>query len=224
MVTFQDAQEVSKIIVDKMNPLYISVFGSVARTGLGNDLDLLVVTDKNPNTQKEDWQKLRKILFSFNHNYDIDSLVIPRQTVVKHYTMGSPLLKAIFIDGRTLYMRDAIKDWFKQAETDLASAKCLLNGGFYQGACYFSQQSLEKSLKSKLLAKQWLLEKTHSIEKLAAYCSDYKIDIRLSEDDINFMESIYEGRYPGEMGLLPFNDPTKKDAQKAIAIAEKTIA
>ena len=223
MVTLQDAKDVSQIIVDKMSPLFISVFGSVARFGQGNDLDLLVVTDKAPNTQKEDWQKLRKLLFSFEHNYDIDSLVIPRQTAEKHYANGSPLLKAIFIEGRTLYMRDAIKDWFKQAETDLASAKCLLNGGFYQGACYFGHQSLEKSLKSKLLAKQWLLEKTHSIEKLSAYCADYKIELNLSEDDINLMESIYEGRCRGEMGLLPFNDPTEQDAKLAISIAEKAI-
>ena len=45
MVTFADAKEVSAEIVKQLNPLLVTLFGSVARKASGNDLDILVVVE-----------------------------------------------------------------------------------------------------------------------------------------------------------------------------------
>ncbi len=38
---------------------------------------------------------------------------------------------------------------------------------------------------------------------------------------MTFIDSIYKGRYPGEEGLLPYGNPTKQDAKRAISIKYK---
>jgi len=45
-------------------------------------------------------------------------------------------------------------------------------------------------------------------------------DIPLSMDDAIFLNSIYKGRYPTEEGLLPYGEPAKEDAQKALAASK----
>lgn len=40
-------------------------------------------------------------------------------------------------------MKDAVKDWVKQAQEELNMAEYLFSGGYYKGACYHAQQSLE---------------------------------------------------------------------------------
>jgi hypothetical protein len=42
-------------------------------------------------------------------------------------------------------------------------------------------------------------------------------------EEIQYIDSIYRGRYPGEAGLLPLGEPDSKDADKAIAIATNSL-
>ena len=45
MVTIKEAKETSKHIVNTIRPVAIILFGSVARNGFGEDLDLLIIID-----------------------------------------------------------------------------------------------------------------------------------------------------------------------------------
>ena len=45
----------------------------------------------------------------------------------------------------------------------------------------------------------------------------------LSPDDIDLVDAIYRGRYPAESGLLPLGDPTEADAERAVAVATKSL-
>ena len=121
-------------------------------------------------------------------------------------------------------MREAAKEWIKQAEYELNMAEYLLQGGFYKGTCYHSQQCVEKTLKARLLEKGWALEKIHSMERLVSIGGDYNLDFNVTDDEIVFVDSIYRGRYPIETGLLPSGEPSKEDGEKAVRIAMRLLA
>ena len=45
-------------------------------------------------------------------------------------------------------MVERSRDWLKQAKRDLESAEYAFGGGFYEWACFLSQQSAEKAVKA----------------------------------------------------------------------------
>lgn len=223
MVTLDDARKATDSIVKTLRPFSVVLFGSVAREGIGADLDLLVVTDNKSRPTGNSSMLLHKCLKRFYNEFAIDPFVVPLTLLNKHYANGSPFLKAISKEGRPLYMRDAMQDWLKQSEYELDMAEYLFAGGFFKGACYHAQQSLEKSIKTRLFKKGWVLEKTHSIDRLIAIAGDYKVKFNLSDKEIVFMDSIYRGRYPAEAGLLPLGEPSEADAKKALSIARRML-
>lgn len=218
MVTIKDAKNATDAIVKTLKPVSVAVFGSVARQKRGNDLDLLVITDGSLD-RKEENHLLYKCLKKFHEKFGVDSLVVPIHIFTKYYNEGSPFLELIIREGRVLYMKKAIEEWTKQSKDELDTAKYLLNGGYFKGACYHAQQSAEKAIKSILLENGWKLEKTHDIDYLIKIGKKFKIKLTLPDEEIEFMNSIYTGRYPSEAGLLPFGEPSKKDAAKAVSIA-----
>lgn len=223
MVTLKNAKEVSGEINKALNPLSITVFGSIAREGRGNDLDLLVVLDdKNMPSDNIDLL-MHRCLKKFYKRFAIDPFVVSLSAFREHYLKGSPFLELILKEGRLLHMKDAVNEWMRQADDELRTAQYLFNGDFHKGACFHSQQAIEKALKALLLSKGWELEKTHSIERLAALLEGYKVKIDISDEDMVFIDSIYRGRYPAEVGLLPLGEPTKSDAQRAVSIAGQGI-
>ncbi|BDC17686.1 HEPN domain-containing protein [Acidianus sp. HS-5] len=58
-----------------------------------------------------------------------------------------------------------VEDWLKQAERDLEEAKHAKAGGYYELACFLSQQSAEKAIKA-LLQLNGLEKRGHSISHL----------------------------------------------------------
>lgn len=221
MVTLDDAKLVADSIVKVLHPVSIVVFGSVARQGAGEDLDLLVVSDDKSGHKVNSDILLHRCLKKFTRKFAVDQIILTKSLLNKYYYQGSPFLRMIYKEGRGLYMKGAEREWIKQAKEELDMAKYLLEGEYFKGACYHAQQSVEKSIKSRLFKKGWELEKTHSISRLAAIAEDYKIKLNFSEEDIVFMDSIYRGRYPIEAGLLPLGEPKEADAEKAVNIAEK---
>lgn len=219
MITLKDAQKVTDAIVKTLNPVSVMLFGSVAREGTGNDLDLLIVTDDKKGKIQDKNLLLHKCLKRFYTKFAIDPFVVALPSLNEHYLKGSPFLKLIFKEGRTLYMKDAVREWLKQSGEESNMAAYLLQGGYFKGACYHAQQSIEKSIKALLLKKGWELEKIHSIGRLIAIGRDYKIKLTLSDEEIVFIDGIYRGRYPAEAGLLPLGEPSKADAEKAVSIA-----
>jgi HEPN domain-containing protein len=64
-------------------------------------------------------------------------------------------------------MREEVKNWFRQAEADLRSAKNSKGCGDYYMSVFASQQAAEKALKSLCLFKLKEFPKGHSIIYLA---------------------------------------------------------
>ena len=117
-------------------------------------------------------------------------------------------------------MKNAIEEWKELAFDDLRQARYLLTGKFYRGACFGAQQAVEKVIKWELLKRGWDLEKIHNIRRLLNISEKFDLYIDCKDDDTDFMDSIYRGRYPAEEGLLPLKYPTREDASRAISIAE----
>jgi len=221
MVTIKEAQETVNRIVKIIDPISVTVFGSVAREGIGEDLDLLVVVDDHHLTVNECQLMLYRKLKRHYKKFTIDPFVVSYTSLNEVYFQGSPFLHTIAKEGRTLYMKNASKDWLEQAKEELNTAEYLLGGDFYKGACYHAQQAIEKGIKAKLIKKGWELEKTHSIARLVEVGKEYRIKLKFADEDIIFVDSIYRGRYPAEAGLLPLKEPAKEDAARAIAIARR---
>ena len=223
MVTLKDAKKVTESLVKQCHPLGIVVFGSVAQKGEGRDLDLLLIVNDKTKDSENINLLIHTCLKKFYKNFAVDPFIIPLSKFKEYFAKGSPFLWLILKEGRYLYMKDAVKEWLKQAEEELHTALYLLEGGFFKGVCYHAQQAVEKKVKALLLKKGWELEKIHSLERLLAIAEDYKIRIDISDNEIIFIDSIYRSRYPGEAGLLPLGDPVKSDAKKAVDIAERVL-
>lgn len=221
MVTIEDAKEVSNVIAEAIQPISILVFGSVAKRGVGEDLDLLVIVDDKSETINDINMLLHKCLKSYYKKFDIEPFVIPLSVFNRYYFKESPFLRLIIKEGRSFYMREAVAEWLKQANDELNMAGYLLEGRFFRGSCFHSQQSIERSIKARLLKEGWELERIHSIGRLIAIGEKYNIKIPLSDEDVVFIDHIYRGRYPAETGLLPLGEPSEAEAQKAFEIAKR---
>jgi len=223
MVTYEEAREVAAHLVKTVDPLCVVLFGSVAKQGQGEDLDLLVVVED----QTADGQDLEKLvqqsLKPFADRYAMDPFILSRSALRQYFLAGSPFLRLIQREGRCLYMKEAIQQWFAQAKEELSMAEVLFSAGHYRGACFHAQQSVEKALKGTLLHAGWELERTHSLRKLAATGKRYGVEEILSEDDMDFIDSVYRGRYPAEEGLLPTGEPTCEEAERILHAASLAL-
>lgn len=224
MVTLKEAKEVRDKLVKTIRPISIIAFGSVVREGNGNDLDILIVTDDHSYLTHNLDKIVYKTLHEFSSRFAIDPFIISLSKLREYFSNGSPFLRAVQKEGRVLYMKESIKEWMKQTREELATARYLLQGGFYRGACYHSQQTIEKFVKASLLQKGWELEKIHSLERLLTIAVEHNIPLKIDEEDIIFIDSIYRGRYPAEEGLLPLGEPSEQDAQRAVKLAEEIFA
>jgi len=223
MITFSDAKKASRTIVRNLNPVSVVLFGSVAREGIGQDLDFMIVTDENSADVEDRYLLLHRCMKPHLRKAAVDPFIVPLAKWRRYYADGSPFLELITREGRPLYMRNAVKEWLKQAEDELGMARYLLEGGFSKGACYHAQQAVEKAAKAKLIDKGWDLEKVHSIARLSVIGQEYRLRFPLDEQDLTLIDAIYRGRYPAEAGLLPMGEPTAEEARTAVGIAEKMV-
>jgi HEPN domain-containing protein len=115
-------------------------------------------------------------------------------------------------------------DWMRQAERDLESAKCQMEHNFFEWACFLSQQSAEKALKSvyqKMGAEVW----GHSVKELIEGLCE---KIEVPEEFVNKAKSLDKfyipARYPnGWPSGIPAEYITKEDAISAISNSEKIL-
>lgn len=219
-VSLDDAKKVTERIVTELHPRAVILFGSVAKKGYGEDLDLLIIHEE----QKSNWesyQEVQKIIGNFYKYFDIDCLVTSTSQVKKLFLQGSPFLRLIQREGKSLYMKDSVKEWFQHAQEDLAMACWLWQGKYYRGVCYNAQQAIEKAMKGFLIEKGWDLVKTHSLKRLIAIGKDYKIDFQVPEEMVLLLDSLVSARYPGEEGLLPTGELTKEQAYSILAAVKQ---
>jgi HEPN domain-containing protein len=87
--------------------------------------------------------------------------------------------------------------------------------------CYHAQQSVEKGLKAILTEKGVEFSRTHNILDLQNAVKTIGHELPIDTDDAVFLNSVYRVRYPAGLGLLPMGEPTEKDAEKALHIAQK---
>ncbi len=111
--------------------------------------------------------------------------------------------------------------WVDYADENLAVAGMAMEGGLYNACLQNVQQAVEKYLKAFLLHRKADFPKTHSIEMLNRKLARLGITTDLSEEDCDFLDSIYlPSKYP--LGnVLPDFTPDAAICAACIKIAEK---
>ncbi len=213
-------EEIKERIVSAYHPDRIILFGSQA-TGAASgasDIDLLVIKDTDDRPIERRMQ-VENILA--DRAVPLDIMVYTAKELQYLFSIGSPVVEEIMETGRVLYMRKATESWVKDADDELASALILHEHGKYKGACYHSQQCVEKGLKALILEKGERPEKIHDIVEMFSRTQRLGWQAFLTLDDAVFLNSIYKGRYPTEEGLLPLGEPDKADAERATKAAQR---
>jgi predicted nucleotidyltransferase len=85
MVTIKDAKIISDAIVKAINPLSISIFGSCAKYGSGEDLDLLIIFDEKLKISGDVNIIVHKCLKRFYKDFAIDPFIIPASLFKEYY-------------------------------------------------------------------------------------------------------------------------------------------
>jgi HEPN domain-containing protein len=122
-----------------------------------------------------------------------------------------------------LFMQEETKCWLTYSEENLEAAKVLLESNLYNPCLQSIQQSIEKALKSLFIEKAIPFKKTHNIMELKTILGKNGISIILSEDECDFIDSIYlPTKYPVGSALPSFY-PGEKICKDSISLAEKVI-
>lgn len=120
------------------------------------------------------------------------------------------------------------KVWLSQATFDLQAAEASAENGFYEWACFQSEQSAEKALKSVLVHAGWRPPKMHKLAVLMSYCNNANRQFRKTKFEFRDLEAFtFVSRYPflipGE-NLSPHEFITVKDAEKCIQQAKNLLS
>ena len=100
--------------------------------------------------------------------------------------------------------KDVAEEWFKVAETDLASAEYLqgMRPIPIEVICYHCQQSAEKHMKGFLALKGEAIEKIHDLVRLNKMCLKYEEDFKTIEEDcLMLTDYAVNVRYPFPMDI-----------------------
>ncbi len=117
-------------------------------------------------------------------------------------------------------MRDETRIWFNYSEENLQTARILLKSRLFNPCLQNVQQCVEKVLKALLIERSIKLKRTHSISELKNILFDNGIKVNISDDDCEFLDSIYlPSKYPVS-SVLPYYKPDLAICEKALAIAE----
>ncbi len=209
-------------IVEYYKPEKIILYGSynTENRKKDSDIDLLIVKD----TDSRLIERLLEVesLLS-DRTVPPDIIVYTPKEIRFLYSIGSPFIEEIMEKGRLLYMRKATSSWIKEAKDELDSVTILYDHGKYRGACYHSQQSVEKGLKALILEKGEKPGRVHDIVELLNEVTKKGWKISFAIDDAVFLNSISKGRNPTEEGLLPYGEPSHDDTERAIVVAKTFI-
>ena len=121
-------------------------------------------------------------------------------------------------------MKDETETWLKYANENLRSAKLLLDSSLFNPCLQNVQQAVEKWLKALIVESSLKLKKTHSINELRNTLVAGGIDIDITEDECDLLDSIYlPSKYPLG-GVLPDFEPDLEICTRCMAIAERINA
>ncbi len=118
-------------------------------------------------------------------------------------------------------MKDETKKWLEYADENLRSAKVLLDSKLFNPCLQNVQQAVEKMLKAVLVESATKVKKTHSINELVTILSEKDINVDITEDECDLLDSIYlPSKYP--LGsILPDFEPDLQTCRKCVALAER---
>ena len=116
------------------------------------------------------------------------------------------------------------KDWIDSAEGDLEHAKHDLKHGFYNWACFSSQQAAEKAVKAvfqKMGAQAWGHSVTDLLEELSEHFEvpEQLIDFAL-EPDKTYIPAGYPDALPSGS---PRSRYSKSEAERMVHYAERIV-
>jgi HEPN domain-containing protein len=120
-------------------------------------------------------------------------------------------------------MQEETKNWITYAEENLEAAKVLLKSKLFNPCLQSIQQSIEKALKSIFIDKAIPFKKTHNILELKSILEKNGVRINLTEDECDFLDSIYlPTKYPLGSALPSFY-PDEKICNDSILLAERVL-
>jgi len=115
-------------------------------------------------------------------------------------------------------------DWIRQARRDLENAEHEVNGGFYEWACFLSQQAAEKSVKA-LVQKLGGEAFGHSVAGLFESLPEH---LKPGEEVLDLAKELDKAyiptRYPNVHPKgAPFEIYTRAEAERLISYAKKIV-
>jgi len=117
-------------------------------------------------------------------------------------------------------MKDEARKWLQYADENLKSAEILLDNNLFNPCLQNVQQAVEKSLEAVLVELSVKFRKTHSINELMMLVTENAIDIDITDNDRDLLDSIYlPSKYPLG-GILPEFEPNHEICQKCLIIAK----
>jgi HEPN domain-containing protein len=120
-------------------------------------------------------------------------------------------------------LKDETKIWLTYSKENLDSAKVLLKSELFNPCLQNVQQSIEKSLKALLIENSLKLKRTHSIFELKNILLNNGVLIEISDEDCEFLDSIYvPSKYPVS-SVLAHYEANKKMCTKGISIAKEVF-
>jgi len=121
-------------------------------------------------------------------------------------------------------MKGETKAWLQFSEENLQSALVLLQSGLFNPCLQNVQQCVEKALKAILIENSSTLRKTHDVFELKVALAELGAEIDLTDDECDFLNSIYlPSKYPIGSALPDF-EPGMAICKEAVGIAEKVTA
>ncbi len=107
----------------------------------------------------------------------------------------------MFVSGEFKYMQTDPKNpqhWFDLAEKDLGRAYRRYAEPDFVDCLFHLQQCAEKTMKGRLVAAGWVLQKTHDLGALSTALLTYGIDCAWFEETADVLATEYiADRYPG---------------------------
>lgn len=118
-------------------------------------------------------------------------------------------------------MKDETKKWLEYADENLRSARLLLDSELFNPCLQNVQQAVEKMLKALLVESAKKIKKTHSINELVSILAENGLNVDITEDECDLLDSIYlPSKYPLG-GILPDFEPDVQTCRQCIAVADR---
>ncbi|QBH13733.1 DNA-binding protein [Desulfobacter hydrogenophilus] len=104
------------------------------------------------------------------------------------------------------FLRGETKIWLTYSKENFDSANVLLKNSLFNPCLQNVQQSVEKALKTLLIEKGARLKKTHEILELKKNLEMLNIQVDISDENCDFLNSIYlPSKYPLGSVIPDFN-------------------